>query len=118
LVNPASVDLLNPVNPGAFDIDSISLTYLVDGNPRNMAIYLHKIPGTDSFYLASDIAWYSDGGQTFFLKLNSTDTDTIFAKVDVVNGCGFEAKEVRYNGELVPLTSIRPGFWSVYEAEK
>ena len=121
LVSSNGTDLLNPSLPGSYSLSDIQLSYIVNGSTKVLPLSLQKFTGTDSFFLATDIGWYSDRGQTFFLKLSNSDTDTLYVRVDQVsnNDCTyFESKEFRYNSRLITPIGIVAGYPYIYQIEK
>lgn len=74
----------NLLRPGAYDPDSIKISNTLEFN-NNIGLTFY---GNDSSRIMStgNLSWEGIGGpKTFYLYLNSTETDTILLNVVVVN---------------------------------
>jgi len=110
MVSSASgVDLLNPVNQGAYLEKDIKIFYIIDGKdveiynesrdyPRNFCI---EAPGTgdSKYYMVLFINTYKDNAETI-IKWNDSDSDTV--KVGITSGDNYLfCTKVWYNNVLM-----------------
>ena len=112
LINANGEDLLNPQNPNAYPLSAIQLSYQENGIVKYDQLSLSSISGTDTFFLLNSMPWNAQNGQTFYLRLTSTDTDTIYMRNDAVdeNGCTFyQLSAFQYNGVEIAPTSFPGG---------
>lgn len=109
VISQDSLDLLDPSEPRAFDVDNIKVFYLIDGkveevffgnldNPKNFSINQ-----SDKFYEMNLTP--NDKGNTTYIQWNDLDTDTLVCEIQKGNN-NARLTSIQFNGELKYQYSI------------
>ena len=121
LLDSTGNDLLNHAKPHAYNPNEMEAWYVQNGQPANSRIAIDSFPGTDTFFLSTDMSAAIIGHATYYLKLTPADTDTIDIYTEKIEGkycSSYFVKGFDYNHISYTQKGIEKNMPFVYEVVK